>query len=170
MAFVEDYTDEQLQIELRGFGFNLPITPTSRRVCENKLKKLLAEANGTPQQTVLRSDSPQDFADNSEPLFSTQNDRESTPLSADSNIHRRNLPSTQRQQKFKRQATDEQSENEHDGETSARELSHHERQIYKVRQGTNVWKYIGIFILVSIVIAFLVFLNRNAQHITDDEI
>lgn len=62
MAFVEAYSNEQLQKALREYGINVPITPTSRKVCENKLKKLMGATN---PQTDVRDDG--DKPDDKEP-------------------------------------------------------------------------------------------------------
>jgi uncharacterized membrane protein len=84
------------------------------------------------------------------------------------------LPSAQREKEYNRHNESEADQSDYEpGETSVRELSHQEREMFKTRtpgsQG-SVWKYIGVAILLVVFISFLVFLSRNAQHIHDDEI
>lgn len=74
MANIEQYTNEELQTSLREYGMNVPVTPTTRKVCENKLRKLIAQSGG--QQTVIPKIKDHDSPDN----FSRYDqDRESTP-------------------------------------------------------------------------------------------
>lgn len=69
MVNVEDYSDQQLKESLLEFGVNVPVTPTTRKVCENKLKKMMADGDSPSKQTSIpRTPSQQDidFADNRE--------------------------------------------------------------------------------------------------------
>lgn len=50
MKSVEQYTDDQLYKALRSYGLNIPITPTTRKVCETKLKKFMSQ-NGQNKQS-----------------------------------------------------------------------------------------------------------------------
>jgi hypothetical protein len=53
MADIEGYTDDQLHKALRSYGLIIPITPNSRKVCENKLKKLISESDKAKAKEYL---------------------------------------------------------------------------------------------------------------------
>jgi hypothetical protein len=68
MASIEDYSDQQLKESLLEYGINVPVTPTTRKVCENKLRKMMAGGDSTPKQVSISRTPSQDidFADNRE--------------------------------------------------------------------------------------------------------
>jgi hypothetical protein len=57
MIGIEQYSDDQLHTALRSYGLNVPITPTSRKVCENKLKRLMSEVDQVASQNVNNGNS-----------------------------------------------------------------------------------------------------------------
>jgi hypothetical protein len=68
MSSISAFSDDQLQEALRSYGFNMPITATTRKSAEKKLEKfMMGQAGGdaTPNFTALPDN--QDFADNQTP-------------------------------------------------------------------------------------------------------
>ncbi|KAI6182872.1 hypothetical protein M3Y97_00427300 [Aphelenchoides bicaudatus] len=103
MVNIEDFSDQQLKESLLEHGVNVPVTPTTRKVCENKLKKLLASGHATPKQASQSAD----FSDGG-------------------GAYRRNVFSEERQSS-RNNVSELSDQSDNEGEVSARNLSKHER-------------------------------------------
>lgn len=164
MVNIEDFSDQQLKESLLEHGVNVPVTPTTRKVCENKLKKLLASGHATPKQASQSAD----FSDGGGVSYLNVYSSINSIFKA----YRRNVFSEERQSS-RNNVSELSDQSDNEGEVSARNLSKHERQQFHSRSqekqaGSSIWKYVGIAILFLIFISFIVFLNRNAQQIGDE--
>lgn len=183
MTNVENYTDDQLHKALRSYGLVIPITPNSRKVCENKLKKFMAGGDKTavtPTAKVGITPTSKVAVTPTSKVAAVDTYKETAAAAVKTNTSKVGHSGDSTAFVHVNQISSSDSEPD-EAEITVRELTTQEREMYRARSrdhatsintnkdkdtsvGTSIWKYVGFFILAVVLVCFLVFLDQNAQN------
>ncbi|KAI6241248.1 hypothetical protein M3Y99_00348900 [Aphelenchoides fujianensis] len=181
MEDIELMSDQELSMALRDYGLSVPVTANSRKLLERKLDKFLSGAGDVTQTLPVElnasADVPFEDAEEAaaeEPVHFSQPRPIVQPIAPSVLPHSQKKNESNATRRRVTPASDlnaSRASDSDEGETSFRLLGEEER----VRRSPSaeirsppVWKYAAYFVAALLFVAFLVFLNRNAQAADDD--